>query len=113
MESWGQPCVVAAMEYGPMGEILTNGGRDGLQAVRVAAVPSETWLPVREYERRRRQMGGPGRPGSIVVYLFWAPLGRLLVKPYEPPPAPDFAPTSYADWLDRGRERKHKIGEDT
>lgn len=99
LRSWQQPCELAALDLERAREMLLQTYTIPLHAVRIAPTQDPNWLHVRDLERPRANKGGPTRPPSTWLYWFWAPLTRLVGKPWRPIEPPAAPPQTYADWL--------------
>ncbi|MBI5508071.1 MAG: YdcF family protein [Deltaproteobacteria bacterium] len=102
LSGWGQPCLQAGMDTALVsGRLDDPQVRARLDAVKVPPLPEAVWLRVDAFEAERRRRGGPDRPGSIALYWFRAPFGRLFGDPWYPPDPPGREPIGYRACLER------------
>jgi hypothetical protein len=104
LASWTRDdCEALELDEDVVGTALDGERGEALSKVRVPPVEGVDWLPVFEWEARREAGGGPARPGSLALYFFWAPLGRLFGAPWIPA-APEARPLENYEALMARRE---------
>lgn len=88
--SWDRACRALPIENARVNARLADPGvAAALDAVRVPAVMAEDWLPVGEWEARRREETGERRPGSIALYAWHAPWATIRGRSWVPPLPPE------------------------
>jgi hypothetical protein len=107
LRSWGQPCLAIALDRDEVERWLDDPRHRAVHALRLDAVASDGWLPVDRFEAERAARGGKARPGSLALYFWHAPLGRLRSRPWVPAAPPTRELLRYSDYRaaqPRGRD---------
>lgn len=100
LQSWNRECVAASMDTEFVhGELASR--QHPLHIVKIQPIDDPDWLMVFDFEREREEKGGPRRPGSLALYLWWAPLMGLFGNPWIPPAAASTKPVPYATFLNQ------------